>query len=1045
MAAKHGEDHDDDVPAIRNLSGRWVMDTSTSSDRAALMEALGVGGFARFLMGNVVTTLQVEHSRTRLMIETIASMGTLTETHLLDGIVREKVNSGEQVLVKAWEEEDEAVVVETAWQKRALTSVDRRELVSRTRMKQTTRVLKAGDTRHEAVIFYTKLEDEGERLAAEAAEQAARESLAAQWASLGRTVATAPGEAAPAGAGAPGRQSSPAAPRGEAPSEADVAAARRTLAASKHMPRAKWDQSGTWKVDKKAGDPPHGVLEALGVPWIARSTVANLEVTTEAHHRPVGPPTDQELEEAGEDIDERPAGEWAGGVWCTVDRTSYGDSRSMVILDGRCRCKPSDKGEVAVRGWQVGARARAMKAIREASHGGGGGDGGDGGGDGGGGGGSGRGGGAAAAASSASADEADTEDLSSAVTACEATKGILAESPEGAIVTESLLPSQVVVVEVRESVNDGRRARSTVRVFKPVSSGAKSKRRGFGPGEYGSTPAAHQLRFLDNSALEGLEKAEAEALRRAEGTVSAASEASAAPAEAAAADAAGSDTSGAAAASSVGSPGTDEGARSLAPSRLSSKLSSVVGAGAGRARTSLDLLDLSGRWQVDAGRSQPIEAALEGVSPRLAALLRARLSPPRGGSITMHHTAWSLRWDMRGPASGAALAHQWRVMLDGNWRLVPHGDAGKSAPFFAVRARQAPSGAVETETRLVAVAKASSVPEAAGGGVEPPLGPTLREDICQRGDDRSSVAHMLTLVTEGGEAVGSAQRRLLRVESAEERMLAEAQARRRAEAEAARRAAEEAAAALERAEEEADGEEGWVGGDAAARMESEALAAMLEGRAGAGGRAASGAGGPSGRRLRPETRQGVESLLQAAVTDFFGEGASVSLEGGRAVLNLPPRDAKEAAAMESACLRQFTGEAGLLLGILAMALMVTMSPALSKAEAVIVMVCAMVVYAVTAATPCIRHRGEGHRQTMLRTVRERVEAGDDEGATEALLAEAAARTLERTMAARASERAASSAAPAPGLRRRRPSQADEAAKDPWGAAAAGSRLPPSRQ
>lgn len=131
---------------------------------------------------------------------------------------------------------------------------------------QTTRVLKAGDTRHEAVIFYTKLEDEGERLAAEAAEQAARESLAAQWASLGRTVATAPGEAAPAGAGAPGRQSSPAAPRGEAPSEADVAAARRTLAASKHMPRAKWDQSGTWKVDKKAGDPPHGVLEALGVP-----------------------------------------------------------------------------------------------------------------------------------------------------------------------------------------------------------------------------------------------------------------------------------------------------------------------------------------------------------------------------------------------------------------------------------------------------------------------------------------------------------------------------------------------------------------------------------------------------------------------------------------------------------------------------------------------------------------------------------------------------------------------------------------------------------
>lgn len=136
MADHLADDHADDAPAIRNLSGRWVMDASTSSDRAALMEALGVGGFARFLMGNVVTTLQVEHSRTRLMIETIASMGTLTETHLLDGIVREKANSGEQVLVKAWEEEDEAVLVETAWQKRALTSVDRRELVSRTRMKQ---------------------------------------------------------------------------------------------------------------------------------------------------------------------------------------------------------------------------------------------------------------------------------------------------------------------------------------------------------------------------------------------------------------------------------------------------------------------------------------------------------------------------------------------------------------------------------------------------------------------------------------------------------------------------------------------------------------------------------------------------------------------------------------------------------------------------------------------------------------------------------------------------------------------------------------------
>jgi len=679
------------------------------------------------------------------------------------------------------------------------------------------------------------------------------------------------------------------------------------------------------------------------------------------------------------------------GLWSTVDRTSMGESRALFVLDGRCRRRDTDKGPMYLRAWQAGARAALRRAL-------------------------GRG------------EEGEEEEGEGPDAAVGATAAILSGAPDGAVVIETVLgqsAGHVAIVEVREPLDGGRRGRATVRVFGPAK-GAATGIKGRGADRFEEEPRATQVKVLDNGGYDGREKEAEAALARARETVEAAERAGGAAAETGEEEEAGGGTAAAKTRPAAHRPPAPGSVASSAD-RPTGSGSVLPGRPAARASSALDCLDLSGRWRLDEGRSQPVEAAIGGATPGLAALLRPRLCPPPRGFVSMHHTESKLQWDLRGASSPAS--HRWAALLDGKWRHVGHGDAGRGGPFFPVRASQAESGAVTVETRLVLARRRSS------GVVEAPPGPTLRESMYQPADDRSEVWHIITLVAPTGEEVGVAQRRLLREESAEERMLGAAQARRRAEEEAARRReAEEAAAAAE-----ASAREGYQGGDEDGEDEEDE-----DGEEGAGGRLSRG------------TRRGMQTLLQAAVKDFFGDDAGVSVEGGRAVLRLPPRDERERATLEARCMRQCVGEVGLFFGILTMALLVSLSPSLSKAEAVLAMGCAMLVYAVASATPCIRNRGEGRRQTMLRRVRERMEAGDEAGATDALLAEAAARTLERTMAEQLHARTAAEAAQggtgkaaeragedgAGSARRRgaarRDSDADHVAADPWGAAARGS-------
>jgi len=266
---------------------------------------------ARMVLGNPVTSLDVRHSRTRLEIDTSTSHGTLGEEHVLDGERRSKANSGEQVLAKAWEDENGAVVVETTWPKRGITTLDTRELDTRTRLRQvrvcfrsacrtaplrcsrtarypsfcasryaglrevvrprdsglflalqTTAVLKDGEQVHQAVIVYDKVEDPDEREAAEAAEERAREATALRWASLG-IVASAPDEGRAALSSHVAATSGHA---GDVPTEDEAAAARRLLAVTEALPRDRWDQSGSWTLDRKESGDPMPVLAAIGVP-----------------------------------------------------------------------------------------------------------------------------------------------------------------------------------------------------------------------------------------------------------------------------------------------------------------------------------------------------------------------------------------------------------------------------------------------------------------------------------------------------------------------------------------------------------------------------------------------------------------------------------------------------------------------------------------------------------------------------------------------------------------------------------------------------------
>lgn len=814
---------------------------------------------------------------------------------------------------------------------------------------QTTQILEAGDVTYEGRFFFDKLETESEMKAAEKAELAARTLATRQWASLGLGAApTAETEAA-------GPTSHD---EGDLPDEEEVQQARRRLRLHERLPPAEWDQSGCWLADFSESEPGVPVLAAMGVPWILRGTVASLKITTDAYLRSASPPTALELREAGTVIHGEAWG--APGVWCTLDRTSYGDSRSIFLLDGACRRRTGADGKhLYARAWQVGVGRSALDEDE---------------------------------------DEAEAWSCEGLDVAGPGTLRVLAKAPQGAIVTESVVSAsvgQIIVVEARHPIEGGRRAVSVVSVFKPVP-GASGGAEGYGAGEYEEEPEASQRRVLDNLGFEEREKALREAIAAAESIV--ARFGAAATADAGAAESEGDREAKAAAGRGVEgleSPacerrGSDSssalgalGAASTPAGRArSSAPSSGAGGPAGRVSTALDRLDLSGQWRVDHGRSQPLRRAIGGTTAKLAAVLEPRLGTPAQGKLVAHHTAWQLRLHQMGPAG--AVAHSCSLLLDGAWHAVPHGPGGRGAPYLPVKATQEASGMVAIETRLALLERPP-----ADESLPPPRGASLHEAISQGGRGRSSVTQALTLVNQGGEVVGEAVRVLLREEREEERLLAESLGRRRAEEEAERERLA-AAAAAEAAEEAGGGDESTEEG-------------VDEG------------GGESGRRMQRHTRQGMELLLQSAVKDFFGERASVTLADGKAVLRLPARDEREASEVRQQGWRRAIGQVGLLTGVLAMAVILAMMPSLNKLEAVAVMACGMVLYAVAACMPCIEERGATARSSIVRRAQQRMEAGDEEGATEALLAEAAARALQMTMAERARREAEGAEEPAPTL------------------------------
>lgn len=101
------------------------------------MKLLGVGWLARSWVGNSKISAEIRQSSTKLDIKSFSSAGKLEESHLLDGVVRDRKHMDSDTLVKALVEEQSGdVVVEVVWKLKGLTTVDRRELVTRTRMRQ---------------------------------------------------------------------------------------------------------------------------------------------------------------------------------------------------------------------------------------------------------------------------------------------------------------------------------------------------------------------------------------------------------------------------------------------------------------------------------------------------------------------------------------------------------------------------------------------------------------------------------------------------------------------------------------------------------------------------------------------------------------------------------------------------------------------------------------------------------------------------------------------------------------------------------------------
>lgn len=88
------------------------------------------------VVGNPQLSLEVEHSSTRIAITTISGHGDIKEQYILDGIVRTEMQSGEAVMLQASVDDTEAIVVEKRWDKRKMSTIDRRELTTRTRLVQ---------------------------------------------------------------------------------------------------------------------------------------------------------------------------------------------------------------------------------------------------------------------------------------------------------------------------------------------------------------------------------------------------------------------------------------------------------------------------------------------------------------------------------------------------------------------------------------------------------------------------------------------------------------------------------------------------------------------------------------------------------------------------------------------------------------------------------------------------------------------------------------------------------------------------------------------
>jgi hypothetical protein len=134
--SKLAGDEEAGAPILRNLTGTWQLDAGASADRSKLLEAMKVGWFARMIVGNPSLSLEVAHSSTRVSIATHSGHGELTEEYILDGVVRTETQSGETVMVQASVDDTESIVVEKLWERRKMSTIDRRELATRTRFKQ---------------------------------------------------------------------------------------------------------------------------------------------------------------------------------------------------------------------------------------------------------------------------------------------------------------------------------------------------------------------------------------------------------------------------------------------------------------------------------------------------------------------------------------------------------------------------------------------------------------------------------------------------------------------------------------------------------------------------------------------------------------------------------------------------------------------------------------------------------------------------------------------------------------------------------------------